>query len=33
MLEEIDKEVKIPYQNHIENLGDTLLKVVKYKNE
>lgn len=33
MLEEIDKEVKIPYQNHIENLGDTLLKVVKYKND
>ena len=33
MLEEIDKEVKLPYQNHIENLGDTLLKVVKYKSD
>lgn len=33
MIEEIDNEIKIPYQNHIDNVADTLLKVVKYKND
>ena len=33
MIEEIDDESRLPYKDYIDNLGDKLLKVVKYKSD